>query len=100
MNTTQENTKTKPFLSLDFENPEGEIQQSFMEEVGTLVFQSALIKYFATNTEEASRKFEVYINLHVGSENFFEGLHTEYPEFEEILETEMQAFRSEINSLN
>jgi len=97
---TQDNTTTQPFLSLDFQDPEGEAQQSFMEEVGTLVFQSALIKYFASTSEEVSSKFEVFINIHIGSEKFLELLSAEYPEFKEILEEEMLAFRSEVDSLN
>jgi hypothetical protein len=93
-------TTTKPLLSFDFTDSEGEQQQLFMEEVGTLVFQSALIRYLASESEQTAREFEVFINLHVASETFIEVLCDKYPSFKEILETEMNAFRSEVNSLN
>lgn len=71
----------------------------FTEEVGTLVFQSALMKYLASESEEVTREFETYINLQVGSEKFIENLCEKYPAFGEILNEEMVAFMSEFKIL-
>ncbi|MCB9810857.1 MAG: hypothetical protein H6779_00850 [Candidatus Nomurabacteria bacterium] len=78
---------------------QGEVEQAFAEEVGTLVFQSALMKYLAITPEETSREFESFINLNVGAENFFEILCEKYPDFCELLDEEMKAFQSEVSSI-
>lgn len=92
--TTQNNT-TSGFVLVDYT---GEENQLFMEEVGTLVFQSALMKYLAIESEKTAREFETFINLNIGSDEFMENLCTNYPLFNEMLNTEMTAFRSEINN--
>lgn len=89
-------TKTS-FQLNDYTSDESRL---FTEEIGTLVFQSALMKYLASESEEVTREFETYINLQVGSEKFIENLCTKYPVFGEILNTEMLAFVSEFKSLH
>jgi hypothetical protein len=92
--TTQNNT-TSGFVLVDYT---GEENQLFIEEVGTLVFQSALMKYLAIESEKTAREFETFINLNIGSDDFMESLCTSYPLFNEMLNTEMNAFRSEMNN--
>ena len=57
------------------------------------------MKYLVTESEEVTREFETYINLQIGSESFIENLCTKYPGFAEILNFEMRAFKSELESL-
>ena len=86
-------------LSLQLNDYQSAEAMMFTEEVGTLVFQSALMKYLASGSDEVTREFETYINLQVGSEKFIENLCTKYPTFGEILNFEMMAFKSELESL-
>ncbi|MBP9836431.1 MAG: hypothetical protein KBC78_01205 [Candidatus Pacebacteria bacterium] len=86
-------------LSLQLNDYQSAEAMMFTEEVGTLVFQSALMKYLASESDEVTREFETYINLQVGSEKFIENLCTKYPTFGEILNFEMMAFKSELESL-
>lgn len=90
-----QNNITSDFVLVDYT---GEENQLFMEEVGTLVFQSALMKYLAIESEKNAREFETFINLNIGSDKFMENLCTSYPLFNEMLNTEMTSFRSEINN--
>ncbi len=85
-------------LSFGLTDYTGEENQLFIEEVGTLVFQSALMKYLAIESEQTAREFETFINLNIGSDDFMENLCTNYPLFNEMLNTEMNAFRSEMNN--
>ena len=86
-------------LSLQLNDYQSAEAMLFTEEVGTLVFQSALMKYLASESEEITREFEIYINLQIGSEKFIENLCAKYPQFGEILNSEMLAFRSEFETL-
>ncbi len=79
---------------------EGVEQQAFMGEVGTLVFQSALMKYLAIETDDVVHEFEAFINLRVGSEEFIADLCQKYPLFGEMLNDEMMAFQLELDSLS
>ncbi len=85
-------------LSFGLNDYTGEEGQLFMEEVGTLVFQSALMKYLAIESEKTAREFEIFISLNIRSDEFMENLCTKYPLFNEMLNSEMNAFRSEINN--
>ena len=78
-----------------FNNPEGEEQQAFLEEVGTIVFQSALMQFIFLNDKAAIEEFDNFLNDNVGSDSFIEVLCNEYPSFEKILRNEMIAFQTE-----
>ena len=71
---------------------------SFIEEVGTLIFQSALMKQMVTLPDADADTFNSFIETHVEHESFVEELCQEYPAFEKILENELRAFQSEIIS--
>lgn len=87
-------------LSLNINDYQSAEAMMFTEEVGTLIFQSALMRYLTTESEEVTREFETYINLQIGSESFIENLCTKYPHFGEVLNFEMLAFKSELESLS
>lgn len=80
------------------DNFEGQAQDVYMEELGTLVFQSALMQYIATQSEDEAKIFESFVNQNIESESFLEILFSEYPLFEKFLTAEMQAFQAEIFS--
>jgi hypothetical protein len=90
--TTQNSNLANLF---SFTNPEGQEQQDFLEEVGTLVFQSALMQYIFANEESKIEEFEKFISDNVGSDSFMDSLCAEYPDFEKILRDEMIAFQTE-----
>lgn len=86
-------------ISLNLSNYQSAETAMFTEEVGTIVFQSALMKYLTSESIDVTREFETYINLQIGSEKFIENLCHKYPSFGEILNFEMLAFKSELESL-
>lgn len=71
-------------------------ESQLVEEVGTLVFQSALMYYLASHDEAGNETFESYVSEHVTSESFMEDLCQEFPEFEQVLLAEMRAFQLEV----
>lgn len=97
MNTT---TQKKYDLSnlFVFSDYEGDVQKTFLEEVGTLVFQSALMRYLAEHTYNEAETFENFIQSHVASETFVEELCSDYPDFEELLNAEMRSFCREVKN--
>jgi hypothetical protein len=97
MNTTTQKTYDLSNLFV-FDDYEGDIQKTFLEEVGTLVFQSALMRYLAEHTDSEGDTFENFIQSHVASETFVEELCGGYPEFEELLNAEMQSFCHEVKN--
>jgi hypothetical protein len=95
--TTTQTTNTATETTLD--ELEGEEQQVFLEEVGTLVFQSALMRYLQVTEAGEAAAFETFVDAHVASESFMDELCAEYPEFRSLLTDEMAAFREDVNSL-
>ena len=95
---TPTSTQTKSDLSslFIFENFEGEEQQAFLEEVGTLIFQSALMQHLSAITDIEAERFEKFIESHIDTETFVDVLCLEFPLFEKVLTSEMRAFNSEI----
>ena len=71
-------------------------ESQLVEEVGTLVFQSALMYYLASHDEAGNDAFESYVSGHVTDESFMEDLCAEFPEFEQVLVAEMRAFQLEV----
>jgi len=96
--TTTTHTTILPTLFM-FDETKSEEAERFLEEVGTLVFQSALMRYLAAHTDAESDVFEAYVDEHVTQPSFMEDLCAEYPEFENFLKQEMMAFSSDVHSL-
>jgi hypothetical protein len=93
-------TTTNPSIVADIFTSAFEVEEgrSFIEEVGTLVFQSALMRYYAEH-EEDTVAFDSFVESHVAHESFMEELCAEYPEFESLLVSEMQAFSKSVETL-
>lgn len=68
----------------------------FLDEVGTLVIESAVLKFMLTLTEEAQRAFESWIETHVDSEHFLTEIAAEYPDFERVVLEEIAAYKAEV----
>lgn len=81
-----------------FDDFEAEEQQSFLEEVGTLIFQSALMLHLSSVTDMEAERFERFVEKHIDTETFVDVLCLEFPQFEKILSAEMRAFNAEIKS--
>jgi hypothetical protein len=73
--------------------------EEYSDELGTLVFQSALMRYLSIQDSEGVATFEGYIDTHVTEENFLSDLCVEYPAFERILMEEMETLQAELQSV-
>lgn len=71
----------------------------YAEELGTLVFQSALMNYLAGEEEANAKAFENFVEQHVSTESFLEDLCAEYPSFEKLLRAEMIILQQELNEV-
>jgi len=89
----------RPDFSLAINDFENEDHQAYMEEIGTLVFQSALMRFLVSESDEVAQSFENFIEKNVDSETFMQDLATEYPSFGQVLEEEMTAFSNQMKSL-
>jgi len=97
--TTKIEASEESDLSLTLDNPEGEAEQAYLEEAGTLIFRSALMRYLVDITEEDAQELEYFIEKHIESEALIEKMCEKYPDFKEILEQEATAFGAEMNSV-
>jgi hypothetical protein len=79
-----------------FEDQENDDHLAYMEEIGTLIFQSALMQYLSTREEKDAKIFESFVVLNIDNTTFLESLCQEYPDFEIVLKEEILAFQTEI----
>lgn len=75
--------------------PEEE-KEAFLEEVGTLIFRSTVMRYLSTLSLEDSLQFEVFIKVNAEKEDFIDLVSAQYPEFKILLDEEMEAFNNEL----
>ncbi len=84
-------------------NPDEEVanhdEVEFTEEIGNLVFQSALMQFLAEEEAETAERFEAFVETHVAEENFIEVLCAEYPKFRDLLQQEIAVLQSEIKEV-
>jgi len=91
-------TDTNKKFSLRLSDYEGKDKEEFLEEVGSLVFKAALMRYLDKLNEDETRIFEAYMKVHAESETLFEDLAKTYPAFDVILGEEMKSLSDEITS--
>jgi len=72
-------------------------QEAFLEEVGTVIFKSTVLRYLSTISDEEALVFEGFVEAHSQTESFIEELSVEYPEFKTLLDEEMEAFQKELS---
>ena len=71
-------------------------EEIYAEELGTIVFQSALMQFLVSEEESQTSAFSAFIEAHVNTDSFLEDLCNEYPEFEKLLREEMLLLQKEI----
>ena len=71
-------------------------EEIYAEELGTIVFQSALMQFLVSEEESQNSAFNAFIETHVNTDSFLEDLCNEYPEFEKLLREEMLLLQKEI----
>ncbi len=71
-------------------------EETYAEELGTIVFQSALMQYLVSEDESQAAAFNAFIESHVETDSFLEDLCNEYPEFEKLLREEMLLLQKEL----
>ncbi len=97
MINTQVKTNTDLSKLFVFEDTQAGEHLAYMEEIGTIIFQSALMQYLSNLDEHEAKIFETFIMLNIDKENFIELLCKEYSNFEEVLVEEITSLKSEIN---
>lgn len=73
--------------------------EAYVEEVGALVFESALMQYFADSEEDQIEVFESYVTENAASETFMTDLCDRFPEFEKLLIQEMEILNNDLTSV-
>ncbi len=73
--------------------------QNFEERVGTVVLESAVLKFLATAEPEVKEAFTVFIEQNQGSPTLFTDLESTYPAFADILTKEIEAMQSDMTSI-
>jgi hypothetical protein len=74
-------------------------EELYLEEIGTVVFQNALMRYLASVEPLAVKEFETYVSEHAEKNDFIETLCTAYPEFAVILAEEASSLQAELQEV-
>lgn len=69
------------------------------EQLGTVVLESAVLKFLATAEPDVKAAFSAFIEEHQDSPTLFSNLETVYPEFAQILDNEIEAMRTGMASI-
>jgi len=72
-------------------------QEALVEEVGTVIFKSTVLRYLSTISDEDALVFEAFVEVYSESEDFIDKLSVQYPEFKILLDEEMEAFQKELS---
>jgi hypothetical protein len=70
-------------------------RQMFLESVGALIIESAVLKYVVGISEQARSTFGEWLENNQYKRTFFEQAFQNHPEFADVLAEEMQSFQSE-----
>lgn len=76
-------------------NEEAE-ERAFAEEVGSLIFQSALVRFIAEEEPATVASFETYVSTHAAEEDFLITLAAKFPNFQKFLTEEATLLENEI----
>lgn len=71
----------------------------YANEIGTLVFQGALVEYLESADETTLHFFQQFIEENVNNTSFMDDLCVAYPDFKEALEAEMADFTEDAHAL-
>jgi hypothetical protein len=76
-----------------------EEQVQFMEAVGSLVIESAVLKFIVSIMPDEREAFEIWLEAHRQDNDLLEKALSDYPLFAEIVTEEIDAFQSEAKRL-
>lgn len=96
-NTSILTTDQRALFGLD-EMTEEE-QAAFLDEVGGIVMESALLRYLTELEPAAQQELEEFIAEHAEDEEFLEELGAAHPRFAELLTEEIAAFKEEAQAV-
>lgn len=68
----------------------------FYGHVGELIIESATLRYMVGLNPEERADFEIWIDAHQDNEQVIEAAAERFPDFAEMLMSELAAFRSEV----
>ncbi len=71
----------------------------YLEEIGNLVFQSALLRFLVEKEEAEAAEFEKFIEEHADEDDMIVSLFSQYPEFEKVFEEELKNLSKEMSSM-
>lgn len=74
-------------------------EETIAEEIGDVVFQTALLQFLATLEEEAVNEFENFLKAIADKEDFMEQLFARYPELADILISESESLEIDIKEI-
>ena len=74
-------------------------QAAFLDEVGGIVMESALLRYLTELEPAAQQDLEAFIAEHADAEEFLDTLSAEHPRFAELLTEEIAAFKEEAQAV-
>ncbi len=76
------------------------IDADYAEEIGTLVFESAIMRFVAEQDDIMVQTFQDYVTAKAAQEDFMLTLCEAFPDFEEILLDEMIVLDQELRLVN
>jgi len=74
-------------------------EEALKEQFGTVVLESAVLKFLATAEPDVQEAFSAFIEQNQDSPTLFADLETTYPAFATILEQEIEAMRTDMTSI-
>lgn len=80
-------------------NEEDLDEATYINKVGELVFQSALLRFVTEVSDEVANEFETFVKLHLANEDFLELLTNKYPRFAVLLSEEAATLEAEAEKM-
>lgn len=74
-------------------------REAFLDDLGSLILEKACMRFVADMDEQAAAQFEEKLGQASDGPALLELLQREYPQFETVLEEEIQSFKSEAEQL-
>lgn len=70
--------------------------EMYLEEMGTVIFQSALLRYLGDCTDEEAEVFEKFVDEMSDKEDFIDQLCEVHPDFAKILAEEINSMQKDL----
>lgn len=92
----QNNTQTAEETEVNEEDLD---EVTYINKVGELVFESALLRFVTEVNDEVANEFETFVKLHLANEDFVELLTNKYPRFAVLLAEEAAVLEAEAEKM-